>query len=222
MAGCARLVQPTKLVLCLRQCEIILMFKGRGLDAIRHMFSAQFEADGDGYLYRRNQKYAPVRVSARERNDFKAAFDRSYTRAYRVMMIGVFLVILGMATIAVVVERDLPASVNYAVAGIFVAIFLMIHRRIWNAPARALERRPTVGQERSRAEMRDIMMAETSYLQSFSLLALFLLLLFTLVTQSKPLNGLDIFLIAVYVIGSMMMGLLIFRKWRLGRQSRAS
>ncbi|MBL8652122.1 MAG: hypothetical protein JNL35_17170 [Sphingopyxis sp.] len=198
------------------------MFKGRGLDPIREMFSAQFEADSDGYLYRKNRKNAPVRVSARERDDFVAAFDRNYTRAYRVTMIVTMLVILGMVTIAVVVEGDLPEPVTYAAVGTFLVVFLMIHRRMWNAPARALERRPAVGQERSRSEMRVILMAETSDIQSFIMLAMFLLLLFTLATQSTPLNGLDVFLMAVYVVVSIMTGLVIFRKWRLGRQSRTS
>ena len=191
-------------------------------DRLRRIFSNQFEADGDGYLYRKFRKGAPMRVTARERDDFVAVFERDYPRAYLAMIVGMVLVMLGMVAIAVAIERDLSEPVIYAAVGGLAAIFLIVHYRIWNAPARALARRPAVGQERSRSETRAIMLAETSYFYYFGLLTLFLLLLSSFAVQSEPLSGWDMALMAFYAAASVMAVTVIVQKWRLGRQDRPS
>jgi len=198
------------------------MFKLGLIDRTRRMFAEQFEADGDGFLYRKYRKGAPIRVTSRERDDFVSAFERDYPRAYLAMIAGAVVTLLGLVTIAVVIERDLSKPVIYAAVGSVSALFLIAHLRVWSAPARALERRPAVGQERSRAEMRDIMTAGTSYRYYVMMLTLFLLLLFSFSFRTEAFSGEDMFLIAFYVFASATIASLILRKWRFDRRNRTS
>lgn len=198
------------------------MFKPGLIDRTRRMFADQFEADGDDFLYRKYRKGAPIRVTPRERDDFVAAFERDYPRTYLAMIVGSFLILLGLAMIAVIIERDLSKPAIYAAVGSVSALFLLVHLRVWSAPARALEHRPAVGQERSRAEMRGIMTAGTSYRYHFMMLTLFLMLLFSFTLREDPFSGWDMFLIAFYTVVSVMTVSLILRKWRFDRRNRAS
>jgi len=197
------------------------MFKLGQTEYFRSSFAEQFEADGDAYLYRRFRKAAPVRVTVRERDDFVANFERSYRRAYLAMIVGLFILMIGIVAITIAMGRELTEHAIYAAIALWVSFFLLAHYRIWNAPARALERRPAVGRERSRAEMGDIMMAEGSYLQFFGLLAFFLLLLVNLATQSKPLGYVDMAFMALYIVMIPITALLILRKWRFDRRNHA-
>ena len=222
MAANARLVRRTGACGATRAMQNSVMFKFGQTEYFRSSFAEQFEADGDAYLYRRFRKGAPVRVSARERDDFVANFERSYKRAYLTMIIGLFVLAIGMIAITVAIGHELAKNVVYATIALWAAAFMLVHLRIWNAPARALERRPAVGVERSRAEMREIMMSEGSYLKFFGLLAFFLLLLFNLATQPEPLGYFDVALMTLYIAMIPMIATLILRKWHFDRRNRAS
>jgi hypothetical protein len=198
------------------------MFKSGQIEYFRSSFAEQFEADGDGYLYRKFRKGAPVRVTARERNDFVATFERRYKSAYLTMVIGLFILMVAMVTIAFAAGYDLEKYVVYSVLTCWSSLFLFAHYRIWNAPARALGRRPKLGGERSRAEMRNIMIAEESYLKFVGLLVLFLMLLLNLATQSEPLGYFDMALMTLYIVMIPITAWLILRKWRFDRRNRAS
>ncbi len=52
------------------------MFRNRNLDRVRDLFADQFEPSGDGFLYRKSMKGAPIPVSRDERERFDADFHR--------------------------------------------------------------------------------------------------------------------------------------------------
>ncbi len=222
MAASARLVRRAGACGPAQAIQDRGMFRFGQTEYFRSSFAEQFEADGDTYLYRRFRKGAPVRVSARERDDFVANFERSYKRAYLSMMIGLFVLMMAMVATTVAMGHELAEYVIYSVIASWTSVFLFAHYRIWNAPARALERRPAAGQERSRAEMREIMDAEGNYLTFFALFAFFLLMLFNLASQSEPLGYVDMAFMALYIVMIPTTGLLIIRKWRFNRRNRAS
>ena len=59
-------------------------------------FAAQFKRSGDGFIYRKNYRGAPIRVTAAERDAFVTQFRRSYFMLMAGMLVAV-LVTLGSA-----------------------------------------------------------------------------------------------------------------------------
>jgi hypothetical protein len=58
------------------------MFGDRHFDRVHQLFAEQFEPDGADFLYRKNMKSAPIRVSVAERDAFVAAFRRACRIAF--------------------------------------------------------------------------------------------------------------------------------------------
>lgn len=126
-------------------------------------FGAQFEPDGDAFLYRRNLKSAPIRLTAEE----KSRFTDDYRRGLRRLTWGFAggMLLLLAATIAPIILTDREPGqwlIYFAMAGAIVP-FLILHQRLWNAPARALAGRTPVGAKRSRGEVQRATLARLSW-----------------------------------------------------------
>jgi len=122
------------------------------LDAL---FAEQFEPDGElHYLYRRSSKGAPIRVTAAERDKFVADFRRASRRLRWVIVGGVMLIVAGFVLAGVDTRGGGTDGALEGATALLILVFFLLHRRVWSAPARALERRPDQGLERSGAEMR--------------------------------------------------------------------
>jgi hypothetical protein len=126
------------------------------------LFADQFEADGQDYLYRKNMRGAPVRVTVAERD----AFVAEYRRAYPWMIWGIVACTAVLIAVAVVLMpegmRDTPLA-TYGAPAVVIACFVAGWYRMWTAPARALQRRPPEGPQRSRAEMRQLTLAKMTW-----------------------------------------------------------
>lgn len=123
----------------------------------------QFTPDGDGYLYRRNQREAPVRVTAAERD----AFVRAYVRAANwstPLLMGSILVV---ALLGIVVSINLPDEpvIPLQIAGLVMVVvpysWFIIHH--WGAASRTVYGRPVVGERRTGEEWARLKLASLNY-----------------------------------------------------------
>jgi len=126
-------------------------------------FAAQFARDGDGFLYRRNQKGPAIAVSVEERDAFVAAFSRWMDIQMLVVLIGGIL--------AVVLAYVIFPAADYPMEGITLGVALVMTavliglKRAWDAPSRALAERPHAAPALSAAEARRRALARTSWAQ---------------------------------------------------------
>ena len=128
------------------------------------IFEKQFEMEGDGYLYRQGMRAAAVRVTSAEHDAFLAQF----ARAQRWLMFAFVLVMLAAIVILVFVVPTPPGTDDpllYVVIGAVIAVFYAACMRIWNAPARALDRRVRVRGPLSRSEARRRSLEKTTWLE---------------------------------------------------------
>src|SRR6185437_13820843 len=74
-------------------------------------------------------------------------------------------------TYSVSMNVEVPGAAIYAGIGGMVAIYMFFHFRTWNRPSRELRHRPTIGEGRSKAELRRRITAKISYSQLAFMLA---------------------------------------------------
>jgi len=190
------------------------MFGNHHFDQVRALFSDQFEPDGDNFIYRKSMKGPPVSVSRSERNELITTFNRHLRRGSWGILIGLFI-LCGLALLLLdVTQLGFSETPIYIGFGAILTIFMVFYWWAWTAPARHLERRPALGQSRSRSEMRQLMLQRTSYRQLALAAALGVVLPFKLSQDFDVLSGwnrLSIVFCALLLVGS---GVQAFRKWR--------
>ena len=190
------------------------MFGSRHFDRVHEFFADQFEPEGADFVYRKNMKGAPIRVSAPERDAFVAAFKRAYRIAFWAVTAGTIFVILLLA-----LWTPDPESVEgqvgmYGTVGMAVALLLATHYWLWAAPARALERRPALGQPRSRDEVRRLALARLSYGQLAVPVLFALVMLWSESMKAGVFHGWGLFWLVFAVAITVAAAFQAFRKWR--------
>jgi FtsH-binding integral membrane protein len=131
----------------------------------REGFAAQFvpNGDGDGFVYRRNQKGPAIAVSADERNAFVAAFSRWMDIQMLVVLVG--------GIVAVVLAYVIFPAVDYPMVGITIGVGVVLAavllglKLAWDAPAKALATRPVAAPALSPEEARRLVLAQTTWSQ---------------------------------------------------------
>lgn len=137
------------------------MFHDAHLENLRRAFAAQFEPNAAGYLYRHGQRGSPIQVTAAERDAFVATFERRIRWAGRAILIGT-IALLGGVAIATG-GSEMPDTGFYAlVAGLSLGL-LAFYYWIRAAPARALARRPVLGNPRPSGEIQQRLLAALSW-----------------------------------------------------------
>ncbi|MGY4398391.1 drug/metabolite transporter (DMT)-like permease [Sphingomonas sp. UYAg733] len=194
------------------------MFGNHHFDRVREIFSDQFEPDGADFVYRKSMKGAPIRVSAAERDTFLADFRRRL----RYATWGIFpatLLLIGLLVV-LVPDVDSPSSnlFIYGGIGVIIAVFMVGYYWAWNAPARELERRPTLGEARSRVEVRRVMLAKMTYGQLLIGIGAMAALLFKVSDKTDLFHGWGRLWLVFAVL--IVLGILfqMFRKWRFDQQ----
>jgi hypothetical protein len=79
-------------------------------DRARQAFADQFEQDGSGFVYRRSQKGAAIRVSAEEHDRFIGEFNSNLRRANWIIYVGLTLVLGGIIALSLLSGSDLSEA----------------------------------------------------------------------------------------------------------------
>lgn len=194
------------------------MFGNQNLDRVYELFADQFEQEGDGFVYRKSLKGAAKRISTAERDDFIANFRRNYRRMFwswvLVMLCGIFAYV-GWT---VYDDRETSELTLYLGIAVFVGMFLFSHYYVWGAPARALERRAAIGRERTRAEVRRLMLEKMSWGQLGGAAGLTAILLLNRSEKDSLLVGWNRLWLAFAGLMILVIGIQAFRKWRFDRE----
>lgn len=178
-------------------------------------FADQFEPDGKIFLYRKQMKGAPILVSAAERERFINQFYLSRILSKCCLVAAV----LGFAALQYFyfsgVGSDLSQWATYAAFILFMAAFVAANRWAWDAPARALRGRGTVGEARTTAEVRSLLLARMSYVQLAVLGGLPVLFLLSLNADYDPFAGWNLLWLALAAATFVTAVVLAMRKWRM-------
>ena len=108
-------------------------------------------------------KAAPIRVTRAERDSFVADFKGRLRYLVWGLLPATFLLIALLVLLAPAPNSAAGEGFTWVGIGVLLAIFLPVYFWAWSAPARALVRRPVLGMERSRAEVRKALLERTSY-----------------------------------------------------------
>ncbi|MBB3982506.1 hypothetical protein GGR44_002169 [Sphingobium fontiphilum] len=139
------------------------MFGNSHFDRVRQLFADQFEPDRDDFLYRKSMKGRAVRVSRAERDAFVADFKKRL-RYVTWSIIPLTLILIGALAWLMPDSDGMQAkSATYIGVALILLPFFIGYYWAWNAPARALERRPEEGAARSRDEVRHLMFSRMTY-----------------------------------------------------------
>jgi hypothetical protein len=177
-----------------------------------YMFAEQFEPDEASYRYRKNSKDAPILVSAEERDQFIQVYDKN-----RIIMIRAIALLL-MAVVMLVVSLEVSVDRSNFTTWLAVVAMLIIffwHRWLWNAPARALQGRPTIGEARSNAELRQMALVKLSYGQIAFVVVFSVFLLSNLEWKHGWRSIWNASILAVVAATLVALAIQVFRKWRL-------
>ncbi len=167
-------------------------------------------------------KAAPIRVTASERQIFIANYETQRKRLMNLLIGGVLLAVLALAFILSGPDEQFLQGSILAVTGIFMVLFMLAHRRIWNAPARSLRGRPAVGAPPSKAEVRKAYTATFTYRQMAVICLMGILLAVQQYLSHRDDPDADHSMLYMAALVIAIYGLLAFRKWRAERAKGSS
>lgn len=188
---------------------------GDSLDA-RKIFADQFEPDGDGFLYRKSGRGAPIRVTAAERDRFVGDFNRRF----RYVVWGSAGAMMAAILLLLAFEAELtPIFHGYEIViapVLGILLIVIANRKTYDAPARELRHRHPVGFERSRDEVRRRALARVNW-RFLAGMAIFGAVYFA---SHVPKSGFDSGWGAMWIAGAVFyFGAMIgaaYRKWWYG------
>jgi uncharacterized integral membrane protein len=193
------------------------IFGNSHFNRLSEMFADQFEKDSQGVLYRKSMKEAPIRVTASERDALVTQFRKRMRLALWSIVVGTVLLLALLVVLLPNTDGEASNVATYAGLTAIVVPVLGVHRWAWNAPARKLDRRPTVGSERNRAEIRRLMLSRMTFGQlAFAVVA-------SVLMASKISDKVDVFhgwgIIWLVFAGVVILGAGIqaVRKWTIER-----
>lgn len=135
----------------------------QGSERLVKLFADRFEPDGADFLYRKNLRAAPIRVTADERDAFLADFRKAVSWAYWVLMGGTVVSIIGLVFLATIIPGLSATLFIFLFLAFFFAIYMGIYQQASDAPSVALRTRAAAGPGKSREEARAIMLAKLSW-----------------------------------------------------------
>jgi len=184
------------------------------LNRVRENFARQFTPDKDGFVHRQRQRGAAMPVSAAERDDFVAAFDRGIGRLFW----GVLAVVIAVMAAFQLWPDILPPTWRPWHEAMVAAGAALSCGTIWwrlsTAPDRVLERRAIVAAPLDAAARRRADFAGLPW----TVLSLGALLMAGLIAQTLSQPGpTDWTYIAGGAVGLAFFALLGAIKWRVTR-----
>ena len=186
----------------------------RGFDLIRKQFADQFEPDGDGFFYRRYGRDAAIRVTADEKQRFIATFNCHLKFAFWGMMVAIVALAIICVTYAVETNTEISDRTIYIGLGVITVAFIAANFWARSLPTRELRYRATVGERRSRDEMRRLMIEKITYgqLAMVGLIGVYCLLRVNY--HADLLSGFNAFWLIGGALDLVLALIQAFRKWR--------
>jgi hypothetical protein len=182
------------------------------------LFLGQFTRDGDGYIYRRSQKGAAIRVSAGEYQDFVETFTRASKRLRWGFVAGILVLLIAIAvgSVSAGVDVDSTAGSIVLIGPILLSagIFTWFFTRIYHRPARMLERRVPVSGELSREEFRRRWFTAMRWRTIIGQLGTFLAISIVVLLDHDVLHGQGRLWLLLPALFAMIAVLLVWRKLR--------
>ena len=194
------------------------MIGDRQFGQVYKSFTDQFEPDGAGYVYRKGMKGAPVRVTAAEYDAFVQAFKRRIRWGIWSVVVATILLITAKVVLVPEAEDTSGDIAIWVITGVMVGAITVTTLWAWSAPARELARRPPVGAERSREEMRAVGFSRLTYGQLGMGAAAAVLLVASQAKDNDLFHGWGI---GWLLLGGAVLAITAvqaFRKWRFERK----
>lgn len=191
------------------------------MQQIRKDFTEQFEPDGDGYLYRKHRRGAPIRVTKAERDQFVAEFERRVPYALGGSILASMLVILApLVLFPSILESDFQIIVVGAAVILSFVPFILVMSQLLSNPARALNNRLTSGAPRTRAELSRLLRAKQTYgeIAAVAIAAPFPLLQVDWGNDLFTGSNLAWLAFSAFLVAAVIFAL--WRKWKLDQENK--
>lgn len=183
-------------------------------DRVRQIFEDQFSTDTHGFLYRKGQKGAPIRVSAFERDNFVAIFNKRIRYATLSIFPATVVLILLLAWLFSDTDSSRTSVATWVGIGAILVPFMAFFYWAWNAPARELQYRAPEGAALTREEARALAFSKITY-GKLALAALMGAgLIWKMAAEADVFHGVGL---VWFVFGGFLIalaGIQAFRKWR--------
>ena len=185
---------------------------------VMELFLGQFTSDGDGYIYRRSQKGAAIRVSAGEYHEFVETFTRASKRLKWGFVAGILVLLIAIAvgSVSIGVDVDSTAGSLVLIGSILLSagIFTWLFTRIYHRPARMLERRAPISGELSPEEFRRQWFTAMRWRTIIGQLGTFLAISIVILLDHDVLHGQGRLWLLLPALFAMIAVLLVWRKLR--------
>lgn len=191
------------------------MFGNHHFHRVRQLFADQFVSDSRGFVYRKSQKGAPIRVNQMERDKFVATFNTRLRYATWSILPATVCLILLLVWLNPDAESLADQMVMWIGMAAILAPFMGILYWAWNAPSRELQRRTPEGVALTKEQARALALSKITYGQLVSAAVIGVLLVLRMSTKTDIFHGWG----AVWLVfGGGLIALTVvqaFRKWRL-------
>jgi hypothetical protein len=112
-----------------------------GFQRQRQMFAAQFQPQGEGFVYRKHSIGEPIRISAADRDRFIADFETFTRQGFWAMVAGSVVLVAIFVGLWYATATQVPDTVFYLVFGAMLLLYMAGSFRAWNRPLRELNER---------------------------------------------------------------------------------
>lgn len=188
-------------------------------DRLRKMFADQFEPDGDNFVYRKYTSGAPIPVSATEHEKYITAFNNFLKYGFWGVMGGMTVLALLIIAYAIQTDTDVSGTAIYVGVGAITAVYLSGYFWAWNLPARELRGRATVGEARSRAEIKQRMLARIGYGEVVALGVLAVVAALK-VDRNDLFSQQNALWLTLAIVAAVISTIMAFRKWRFDSERK--
>ncbi len=194
------------------------MIGNHGFDRVCQKFAAQFEPDGNGFVYRKYAKDAPIPVNASERDKYIEDFNRSTKFRLWAVAGATILFILALSFYQVKTSAGPSGLPIYCGLAVILGAYLISHYWAWNRPARELRDRGAIGEARSRVEMKQRSLARLTYGEIAAAAVTPLLLLLQVDLKRDLFSGWNLFWLVLVAAILCLVAVQAYRKWRFDSQ----
>jgi len=194
------------------------MFGNSEFDHVRQIFQDQFSTDSNGFIYRKDQKGVPIRVSEFERDNFCAVFNKKIRYAVWSAIPATIILILLLVWLGADTKSAMGnMAIWVGLAAIFVSLMAMYYW-VWNAPARALQHRTPEGAALTKEEARAVTWSQITYSRLALVAAAGVGLVWKMSLKMDVLHGGGVVWLVFGSILIALAGIQVIRKWLFNQQ----